>query len=344
MIRSFRLRDSYLLQKLARQRVPLHLERHLTQPRWPLGLALSAPVPWHGSGAATFVVNRQSSDNNLTEGFVQASKHLGRSEADVCYIAPRLGRDEKTPDTWRALLKHLGAHAGDFGIQRLYACLPAQEEAAAIVASSGFILYARETLFRLRAPRQEDTSPGVDHIRAQRKLDSFALQRLSDRYTPPVIQKAEGAFLKEEKTNADLHHILQNWWQPDRMTGLVYVEDDRIQGAVRIRRGSKGHWLHFLGDAARQDMMAALLNQALRQLQQDNRPIYCGVRAYQSALGPVLMERSFEPGVELARFVKYATVHVREPASAKSRLMVKTSFPSVISSDAAPKIEISMLE
>ena len=341
MIRSFRLRDSYLLQKLARQRVPLHLERHLTQPRWPLGLALSAPVPWYGSGAATFVVDRQSSDNNLPDGFVQATKHLGRSEADVYYIAPRLGRDEKTPDTWRTLLKYLGAHAGDFGIQRLYACLPAREEAAEIVASSGFVLYARETLYRLRPSRQERGISGEEYVRPQREIDSFALQRLSDRHTPPVIQKAEGAFLKKNDPNDNHRLIFQNWWQPERLEGLVYEQDSEILGAVRIRRGSKGHWLHFLGDATRQDVMAALLNQALRQLQQDNHPIYCGVRSYQSALGPVLTARAFEPGIELARFVKYAAVHVREPVSAKTRLMVKTSFPSVISSDVAPKTKTS---
>ena len=337
MIRPFRLRDSYLLQKLARQRVPLHLERHLTQPHWPLGVALGAPVPWYGSGAATFV--RHSNDHS-PEGFVQASKHLGRSEADVCYIAPGLGQHPDTPETWRALLKHLTAHAGDFGIQRLYACLPARDEAAEIVASSGFALYVRETMFRL-LPTGAAPSNGVGpNVRPQREIDSFALQRLSDRYTPPVVQKAEGAFIKEND-NANHHLIFQNWWQPDRMEGLVYESEGDILGAVRIRRGRKGHWLHFMGDVTRQDIMTALLTQTLRLLSQDELPVYCGVRSYQSALGPVLSEAHFGPMTELARFVRHTTVRLREPATSKKRLLVETTFPGIISSDVSPKSETS---
>ena len=338
MIRPFRLRDSYLLQKLARQSVPLHLERHLTQPRWSLGMALSAPVPWYGSGAATFVNRHVTDSNNLPEGFVQASKHLGRPEADVCYIAPRLGRHERAPDTWRALLKYLGAHAGDFGIQRLYACLPAHDEAAAVLASSGFALYVRESLFRLKPSGQFDNARRSAYVRPQREIDSVALQRLSDRYTPPVVQKAEGAFIKEGDA-ANHHLIFQNWRQSDRMEGLVYELDGEILGAVRIRRGGKGHWLHFMGDAMHQEVMSDLLTHALRYLQHDGLPIYCGVRPYQTALGAVLGDRAFEPVTELARFVKYATVHLREPAASKKRLLVETTFPGVISTDANPKSE-----
>lgn len=337
MIRPFRLRDSYLLQKLARQSVPLHMERHLTQPRWPLGMALSAPVPWYGSGVATFV--RHSNDHS-PNGFVQANKHLGRSEADVCYIAPKLEQHPDTSDTWRALLKHLIAHAGDFGIQRLYACLPAQDEAAEIVASGGFALYVRETLFRLPS-----ASPVIGHgidpnVRPQREIDSFALQRLSDRTTPPVVQKAEGAFIKEND-NANHHLIFQNWWQPDRMEGLVYESEGDILGAMRIRRGHKGHWIHFLGDATRRDIVIALLNHALRLLGQGNLPVYCGVRSYQSSLGTVLLEAHFEPMTELARFVRHTTVRLREPVTGKKRLLVETTFPGIISSDVSPKSETS---
>jgi len=334
LIRPFRLRDSYLLQKLARQRVPLHLERHLIQPSWPLGLALSAPVAWYGSGVATFIHRR--SDDDLPEGFVQASKHLGRPEADVCYIAPQLKNHVHAGDTWRALLKQLIAHAGDFGIQRLYACLPAQDEDAEIIADSGFAPYVRETLFRLNGSRGPVETPAPPNIRPQREVDSLALQRLADRTIPPVVQRAEGALAKKNG-NTNHYLVFQNWWQPDRMEGLVYEQNDEIIGAVRIRRGSKGHWLHFIGDATNQSVMAALLNQAVRYLQQDRHPIYCGVRPYQAALGAVLTDWAFAPVIELARFVKYTTVQVREPARSKTRLLIETTFPGVISSDVGPK-------
>ena len=336
MIRPFRLRDSYLLQKLARQSVPLHLERHLTQPHRPLWTALGAPVPWYGSGAATFV-NPHANNHTLPAGFVQASKHLGRSEADVCYIAPRLDQNARAGDVWRALLKQLIAHAGNFGIQRLYACLPAQDEAAAIVAASGFTLYVRETLFRLRpSGRDIFNHASASHVRPQREMDSLALQRLSDHYTPPVVQRAEGSFL-QENGNATPYLIFQNWWQPERMEGLVYEQEDNILGALRIRRGDKGHWLHFMGDVTQQAIMSALLTEGLRRLHRDGKPVYCGVRSYQNALGAVLSEHAFQPTIELARFVKHTTVRTREPATSKTRLLIETSFPGVISTDTRPK-------
>ena len=336
MIRPFRLRDSYLLQKLARQSVPLHLERHLTQPHWPLWTALGAPVPWYGSGAATFV-NRRANERDLPEGFIQASKHLGRSEADMCYIAPRLNQNDRVGDAWRALLKQLITHAGDFGIQRLYACLPTQDEAAGIVASAGFTPYVRETLFRYRPSERKPPEPSsAPNVRPQRERDGLALQRLSDRYTPPVVQKAEGAFTRENGNDAP-HLIFQNWWQPGKMEGLVYEQNGDILGVVRIRRGDKGHWLHFMGDVTQRDVMTALLAESLRRLQNDGHPVYCGIRPHQNALGAVLTDYAFRSAMELTRFVKHTTVRIREPATNKTRLLIETSFPGVISTDVRPK-------
>ena len=336
MIRPFRLRDSYLLQKLARQSVPLHLERHLTQPHRPLWTALGAPVPWYGSGAATFV-NRHSSANNLPDGFIQASKRMGRSEADVCYIAPKLNQSSRASDVWRALLKQLILHAGNFGIQRLYACVPSQDDTAGVMASTGFIPYVRETLFQFQPSRRKrPESSSSPHVRPQREGDGLALQRLSDRYTPPVVQKAEGAFAAENGGDAP-HLIFQNWWQPGRMEGLIYEQNGDILGMMRIRRGDTGHWLHYMGDVTRREIVIELLTESLRRLRDDGRPIYCGVQPHQNALGAVLHDHAFRSAMELTRFVKHATVRIREPATSKTRLLIETSFPGVISTDVRPK-------
>jgi hypothetical protein len=303
-------------------------------------MALSAPVSWYGSGAATFV-SHPSRDTGLPPGFVQASKHLGRPEADVYYIAPRLMDRSQTAEIWQALLKYLGVHAGDFGIQRLYACVPAQDEAVEVMAASGFVLYVRESLFRLTPSAMREGPVSTDFVREQREFDSFALQRLFDRYTPPVVQKAEGAFVKENDS-ADHHLIFQNWWQPDRLGGLVYERDDELLGAVQIRRGKKGHWLRFIGEATQQEVMAALLVHALHYLHHDGLPIYCGVRPYQNTLRVVLSTQAFAPITELARFVKYTAVHIREPVINKKRLLIESSFPGIVSSDAAPETKTTI--
>ena len=284
-------------------------------------------MPWYGGGVATFV-HRHSNDSQLPDGFVQARKRLGRPEADACYIAPALGADDGASHTWRALLEHLIAHAGEFGIQRLYACLPAQDEAAGLVAECGFAPYVRETLFRLRAQIRPIATPQAPFIRPQRESDSLALQRLADRFTPPVVLKAEGAYFRN---NANHALVFQNWWQPGHTEGLVFERDGVVEGAVIARRGSRGIWLRFLGSPLQRGMAEALLTQSLARFGTDGKPVYCAVRAYQNALGATLHDLGFEEVTELAHFVKHTTVSIQEPVTSKTRLLIETTFPGVIS-------------
>jgi len=310
--------------------VPLHLERHLIQPRWPLWMALGSPVPWYGGGAATFV-HRQSSRSQSPDGFIQAKKRLGRPEADAYYIAPSLESNADASHTWRALLEHLIAHAGEFGIQRLYACLPAQDEAAGLVAECGFVPYVRETLFRLVDAPAEQTSSLATFVRPQRETDSLALQRLADRFTPPVVLKAEGAYFKNKDANHTL--IFQNWWRPGQAEGLVFDRNGMVEAAVILHRGNRGVWLRYLGDPMEHGVMEALVRQSLLQYQSNGLPIYCAVRSYQAALAVSLRNLGFEEVGELTRFVKHTTVSVQEPAASRTRLLIETSIPGIISTD-----------
>ena len=287
-------------------------------------------MPWYGSGVATFV-HRRSAQSPFPDGFVQAKKRLGRPEAELWCLSPPLEADPDASHTWRALLEHLIAHAGEFGIQRLYACLPAQDEAAGLVAECGFAPYVRETLFRLGRPRTPDAAPPQGAtIRPQRESDGLALQRLADRFTPPVVLKAEGAHF----TNGGVNHtlIFQRWWQPGRSEGFIFEREGIVEAALLIESGSRGIWLHYLGDPMQQEMANALLMGSLARLRADDRPIYCSVRTYQSALGAPLRDLGFEDIGELTRLVKHTTVRVQEPAVNKTRLLIETTFPGVISS------------
>ena len=331
MIHPFRFRDSLLLQKLAGQRVPLHLERHLIHPRWPLWTALGAPVPWHGNGVATYVY-RPTSNSQLPAGVIQARKRLGRPEATLCYIAPALEASPQATDTWRALLEHLIAQAGDYGIQRLYACLPTAYEPASLMAASGFVPYVRETLFRLPPPGPRKPTPiNVASVRGQREGDSLALQRLADRFTPQVVRQAEGFLFQDNDSNHAL--IFQAWRHSDQEAGLVFEQKGEVVAALFMHRGEQGIWLRYLGDPTQSEAIHALLNRALLEIQGAEKPVYWGVRAYQSPVAVILRERGFEEAMELARLVKYTTVSLREPAPSKTRILVETTtFPGVISS------------
>ena len=290
-------------------------------------------MPWYGSGAATFIL-RQTNDSQLPNGFVQARKRLGRAEAEACYIAPALDVDPNASHTWRALLEHLVAHAGDFGIQRLYACLPAQGEASSLLAQCGFAPYVRETLFRLRAWPETYATPLASFVRPQRESDSLALQRLADRFTPPVVLKSEGAYFKNHETSHTL--IFQNWWQPGHQEGLVFERAGIVEAALIWSRGKRGAWLRYLGNPMDRDIVEALLREGLTSIRANGLPIYCSVRSYQSALGASLHALGFEDLTELTRFVKHTTVSIQEPATNKTRLLIETTFPGVISTDMTP--------
>lgn len=293
-------------------------------------MALGAPVPWYGSGRATFV-SRRSDNSPISEGFVQANKRPGLPEADVCYIAPRLGQNAAETKTWQALLEYLIGQAGDSGIQRLYACVPSQDNAVTVLASCGFVRYVRETLFRLQSPGNASFPPADTHVRPQREEDSWAFQRLTDQHTPPVVQRAEGAVAKNNE--AIDHLVFQTWWQPEHIRGIVYEQDEEIVAAMRIHRGRASHWLHFVGDPTAPKITDALIAHSIQALQNSDRPIYCSVRPYQSALGPVLRDHAFEPITELSRFVKHNTIRTREPARNQARIMIETSLPGIISTD-----------
>ena len=293
-------------------------------------MALGSPVPWYGSGAATYI-HRRSPESPSPDGFILAQKRLGRPEAEICYAAPTLASGPAVEDTWQRLLEHLIAQAGDNGIQRLYACVPSADDAAALLSRCGFASYVRETLFRLRAlPDSLTTAPADPFVRSQREADSFAIQRLVDHHTPQVVLKAEGAFYRDGASSHAL--IFQNWWQPGQADGLVYEREGEVLGAVIMHKGAGGVWLRLLGDPGNKDVVEALLAHALKTLPEDKQPVYCSVRSYQSAISASLFGFGFDEVTELARFVKYTTVHAQEPVAKKNRLLVETTFPGVISS------------
>jgi len=318
LIRSFSLRDSWCLHRLARRSTPLQIEQHLVRHRSPLWTAVSAPLPWHGAGAATFM-HLGGAD---AQGFVQALKRPRRAEADILCMAPAPGQSKHQDAIGLALLTHLIAHAGGHGIQRLFLCLPSDDPALAIAQQSGFVAYIQETLFQL--PAATPAAPPAGGIRRQRQEDSFALQRLHNTYTPPLVQQAEGTLVRSDDaaTPLDLHF----WWQPEHSRGYVYEGQEGIAAAAFVRQGRNGHWLRLLGGAAALDAVDQLLARCLYDLiQAAPQPIYCALRPYQSSFGPLLRQHGFTPGPSLTRLVKHTTSFVKQPAPVPARELIEVT-------------------
>jgi hypothetical protein len=332
LIRPFRFSDSLFLQRLIRQSASLQLERHLTQPYSPLWAALGAPLPWHGSGAGTYLHIPNETAPQI-DGFIQAIKRPARAEADITYIAPLLSAAAPVDVVWSSLLEYVASAAGEHGIQRLYLCIASDDPGCELVSNSGYTPYIRETLFRLAsAPETDPAQKTNPHIRFQREGDSLALQRLVSRYSPPVVQKAEGMFASNDDAPSPL--ALRSWWQPEHTEGLVFEEQGEIIAAAHIQHGNSGHWLRLFGDPGTTEVMAELLSHSLKTLSHyRNRPVYCAIRPYQSRFGPLLQAQHFAPEQEITRFVKHTTSFIKRPALQRAHEAIEGKMPGLIPTD-----------
>jgi len=332
LIRPFRFSDSLFLQRLVRRSAPLQLERHLTQSYSPLWAALGAPLPWHGSGAATYLHIPTETDPRI-DGFIQAIKRPARTEADLTYIAPLLSDDAQADVVWSRLLAYVAVGAGEHGLQRLYACVASDSPGCELVSNSGYTPYIRETLFHLAGiPELDSAQKTHPHVRPQREGDSLALQRLVSRYSPPVVQKAEGMFTSNGDSPSPL--ALRSWWQPEHIQGIVFEDQGEIIAAAHIQLGNSGYWLRLFGDPTETAVMTKLLDQSLNTLSHyRNRPVYCAVRPYQSQFGPLLQAQHFAPAQEITRFVKHTTSFVKRPALQRAHEAMEGTMPGLVPTD-----------
>jgi len=332
LIRPFRLSDSLSLQRLTRRSAPLQLERHLTQPYSPLWAAVGAPLPWHGSGAATYLYFPTEASPQI-KGFVQAIKRPVRPEADITRIAPILGNDNHANAVWNKLLEYVVKEAGEHGIQRLYICIATDDPGCEPVSESSFTPYIRETLYRLvDSPAIDSIQQTHPQIRPQREGDSLALQRLVSRYSPQVVQKAEGMFASNGDSVLPL--TLRTWWQPQNIEGIVFEDQHEIIAAAHIQQGSSGHWMRLYGDPNDTEVMTELLIQSLNILSQyQTRPVYCALRPYQSQVAPLLQKYHFLPGQEMTRFVKHTTSFVKRPILQPAHEARDSAIPGLIPTD-----------
>ena len=67
-------------------------------------------------------------------------------------------------------------------------------------------------------------------------------------------------------------------------------------GFVRLLTGSSGHWITvmFRPDAANRELVPTAIDYVLwKASRHSNKPVYCGIREYQSEVGNLLEERGF---------------------------------------------------
>ncbi len=302
MIRPFGLRHILTVRTLQRSGIWLDLFHYLLLRRSALTTALIAPVPWVGTGLASYVWEAEGS----AQGFIQMLRRSGRQEADLLFLAPAADVQFASATAWTKLVSYCIQDAGQHEIRRLFASLPMDGAAIDLLTALGFATYSNEDVFVLNRPPRGADMPPIPGLRPRGVEDVWWLRRLYGIYTPMPVQHSEG--LNEGAGPTDLSLA---WWELADRQGYVLEESGDITGGVQLVSGRGGHWLLLHGDPGNGPLMATLVRQGLSVAAGKRRPVYCAVRDYQGGLRATLQDAGFEPFDRRARMVKHLTVRVK---------------------------------
>jgi len=310
LIRPLGLMDLPALARLQSEGIPLDPKRSLIQPQDPLRAALRAPLAFACPSAHTYVARREA-ELGQGVGFVQlrCRPHDWRL-ADVAFIAPALGHSPAAAELWTQLLTAACLDAGQWGIERIFASLPAESQDAIPFLNAGFIIFAREDILVNREVALPAGSPPA--LRPQREQDGWALQRLYGALLPMGVKQVEGAW---SRSNNGRTGGLE--WEIAGAEGYVLEQAGELLGHAQIMRGRLGYWLELALHPEAAAWAQALVDASLVLLARGpRRPVYCPVRTYQGFLKPALLARGFVEfdRRELAVFSTLGRVYV--PAAA----------------------------
>ncbi|MEA3337250.1 MAG: hypothetical protein U9R25_15220 [Chloroflexota bacterium] len=301
MIRPFGLRDAWQIRQLERIGIWLDIFHCLLLRRSALSMALIAPVPWVGTGLASYVWQPDQS----TRGFVQMLRRPHRREADVLFLAPGSNREPDGEKAWVALLTYCIQSAGGQALRRLFVNLPEGSSEIDLLAALSFSVYANEDVLVLNKPPRTTTFPASPRMRARQREDVWWLRRLNSLFTPMPVQHAEGMSETEEPSSVPLI-----WWERSQQRSYVLANGGDICGGVQLVSGRRGNWLLLHGDPADTGTMTRLVRQGLNTAAVSRWPVYCAVRDYQGGLRAVLQDHGFEPYARRSRLVKHLVARV----------------------------------
>lgn len=298
MIRTPTPRDLISIQKL--RGVVLPPEEALINAYSPLRAALlSSLSPFRPDflQPRSYVLTHRQDDEELL-GIAQIQENRRQATARVVYLAPdKTWEDLAISCRW---LDDLCQRAGERGMRRLLACLPAEGASLLAFQQAGFYMYAHEDIFGLADVPSQSPVRAVTGLRPRRGDDAWGLARLYDATTPPVVQRAEGlrqAGRDEAICMPIASHDIQ---------GYVLEIEQEIVGYAETRHGSRGAWLRFLLHPQAKDLADTLMRRVLGWL--PNQRAYCGLRDYQGGMREALQGVGFEPFGRQALLVRYIAV------------------------------------
>lgn len=313
MIRPFQLGDLYLLQRLHRQATRFDTVQTLADAPSPFLGALSSvascatgrstptssvePRPragagWLFAGAAPpeSPGSRYPLPGAPVGGDQRPSGHLDQA---ALLLSPRT----PAPSRRAALLRCCTAAAVD------------------TLCSVGFQIYSRQTIWRLPTGPEDFSHLVASPVRPAGEGDHWALTRLYELSTPDAVQQAEGYVPGDPERRPPLLTGDGDHWQT-----YVATRAGEVTGAVQVRPGRHGFWLHLWCNWLEPDSSwrQELLRHGLSLIRGYGArvPVYLAVADHHGALDAVLGDHGFAPFTDRVSLVKHVMRWLREPVAA----------------------------
>ena len=208
---------------------------------------------------------------------------------------------------WEALLGHSVRAAGLRGVRRLFARVPVGHAIVDTMHVSGWVSYARETVFR--AERLVAMGSPSRKLRLQEPADTWAIHQLYAASAPRQVQEFE----------ALTSHI----WDMDRsrrglrgiqQTGWLLEENDELAAYARYTRGARAGMIDAVVAPGKAEHLGTLLDGVIGAPRPGRRrPVYCALRSYLMDTQAELTERGFSPIGEQELLIRYTTATARTP-------------------------------
>jgi len=317
VITPFGLRHIVLVRNLPSDGTVADLHSVLEEPATPLGAALRGYFVGARSGIFTYVL--QAPDHQTTlRGYAQARAYGANPAWNITRMAPALDSSaegppdvrasrEDTATVWYRLLLHLCIAAGEKGVQRLLARLPADSPAEDVFRQASFAVYTHEQVFVCSAP--DGTGSLNSNLRPLQREDGWDMQRLYYKLTPRLVLQVE----ESDERGAHVEPLEMLLPKAEQVYAL-YDRSGEMAACICIAIAPHGSWLRMIVHPDAQASTAEMLSHALAVVSEKGAwPLYLAVREYQGGMRALLEERGFVPLENYALMVKHTTVRVKEP-------------------------------
>ena len=244
-------------------------------------------------------------DQGKVAAFVQFQPS-GRDRRWIALGAGYLSSLYSPDDAVEQLLRYTIQAAGQRGVKRLYARLPAESALADIYVKVGFQAYAAETVW---VAERLDLAGSVDAIplREQEVTDTWAVHQLYNASAPRDVQYAEAA-------------TSQRWelTHPGRrgsvVRGYLLEEGFQLIGYARVLSCGERHHVEVMFSPEARVERASFLRSVLGRTEGHARPrqVYVALRSYQQETEVALESLGFRPRIDQRCTIRYTAARVQQ--------------------------------